>query len=87
MKRIKATFACLMLVTALGTASYQPTANAQEPGPQGGGDTIKRPSCYPLCRPVPTTAETADSTTATEEAGSLSFDEFVRFILNLSMFT
>lgn len=92
MKRIKPIFASLLLVTALGTASLLPTVNAQAPGPQGGGDTIKRPSCYPRCRPGGTTSATAASPTTTEEAKAeeatlLNLDGVVRFIiLNLNLF-
>jgi len=89
MKKLRTILASLLLIMSLSTVSYHPsTVHAQDRGGQGGGDTTKKPPCYPRCRPLPTIASVPNTfSTASASNDAFSVEDIIQFVvLNFTRF-
>ena len=85
MKKIRMICVSLLFIAVLGLSglSNMPVL-AQEPGPQGGNDSVKRPACFPRCRPASSPEGDSievNSSGATSEDGSLTIEVVLELIV------
>ena len=81
MRKVRVIVASLLLVMVLGVSGAIPsTAYADDK--QGGGDSVKKPKCYPRCSVIPTgPASDSNSGQANETSASSNMEEFVEFLV------